>query len=129
MAQTRSLHSDAGLEPYRILLVDLSRILRGIIKQAIDQPDMLVVDGDGQGRDLRSALERSGADFVIMGAGPTPDEVGALLEEHPRLRMLSVVEDGREAFLYELRPTRTPLGELSPQTIVYAIRSARAATS
>jgi DNA-binding NarL/FixJ family response regulator len=127
--QNRALHSDAGVEPSRIVLVDLPRIMREIIQQAIaDEPDMVIVNGSLPA-DLRGALERSAADFVISGADHELAEVGALLEERPRLRVLSVVGDGREAFLYELRPTRTPLGEVSPRTIVDAIRSARCETS
>jgi hypothetical protein len=113
------------VEPSRILLVDLPRILREIIEEAIaDEPDMVIVGGNGANGDLKSAVERSNAEFVISGADYAPDEVGALLEEHPRLRVLSVVGDAREAFLYELRPMRTPLAEVSPRTIVDAIRQA-----
>jgi DNA-binding NarL/FixJ family response regulator len=113
------------VEPSRILLIDLPRILREIIEQAVEnEPDMVIVNGNGSGGDLGSALEQSRAEFVITGAAHGPDEVGALLERHPRLRVLSVVGDAREAYLYELRPTRTPLAEVSPRAIVDAIRQA-----
>jgi len=43
--------------------------------------------------------------------------------------VLVVSADGRETALFELRPQRTPLGEVSPQTIVDAIRGACRATT
>lgn len=106
----------------------MPRILREIIEQAVaDEPDMEIVDaGDVP---LREAVESSKADFVIAGADYNFAEVARVLDERPRLRVLAVAGDGREAFLYELRPTRTPLGEVSPRTIVDAIRGARYATS
>ena len=84
---------------------------------------------EGQGGTLGQTVASSGADFVIAGADYDFAEVARVLDERPRLRVLAVAGHGREAFLYELRPTRTPLGEVSPRAIVEAIRSARYATS
>lgn len=107
----------------------MPRILREIIEQAVaDEPDMEIVEAE-TGVPLREAVESSKADFVIAGADYDFGEVARALDERPRLRVLAVAGDGREAFLYELRPTRTPLGEVSPRTIVDAIRGARYATS
>ena len=117
------------MEPISIVLVGLPRMLRDIIEQAVTpEPDMVIVS-DPREPSLAATVERTGADFVILGRDAGPTEVDGLLCENPRLRVLAVAGDGREAFLYELRPTRTPLGEISPRTIVDAIRSARCATS
>jgi hypothetical protein len=108
----------------------MPRILREIIEQAVaDEPDMEIVGVEGRDVPLRQAVESTRADFVMAGADYDLGEVARVLDERPRLRVLAVAGDGREAFLYELRPTRTPLGEVSPQTIVDAIRGARYATS
>lgn len=108
----------------------MPRILRDIVVQAVaDEPDLDVVVLEEHGTALRQAVESSEADFVIAGADYDFREVAQVLEDRPRLRVLAVAGHGREAFLYELRPTRTPLGEVSPRTIVEAIRSARHATS
>jgi DNA-binding NarL/FixJ family response regulator len=118
------------VEPSRIVLVDMPRILREIIERAVaDEPDMEIVDSEAGNMPLREAIEASEPDFVIAGADYDFGEVARVLDERPRLRVLAVAGDGREAFLYELRPTRTPLGEVSPRTIVEAIRGARYATS
>jgi hypothetical protein len=108
----------------------MPRILREIIEQAVaDESDMEIVEIEGRGVPLRQTVESSKADFVIAGADYDFGEVARVLEERPRLRVLAVAGHGREAFLYELRPMRTPLGEVSPRTIVDAIRGARYATS
>jgi hypothetical protein len=41
-----------------------------------------------------------------------------LLEEGPRVRVLSVGDDGAQTTLYELRPHEVALGELSPKRLV-----------
>jgi hypothetical protein len=104
-------------------------ILREIIERAVGgEPDMELVRS-GPEPSLRAAVEASAAAFVISGADHDFAEVARLLDERPHLRMLSVAGDGREAFLYELRPTRTALGEVSQQAIVDAIRGAHHQTS
>ena len=104
-------------------------ILREIIERAVGgEPDLELVQS-GPERSLRAAVEASAAEFVISGADHDFAEVARLLDERPRLRVLAVAGDGREAFLYELRPTRTALGEVSQQAIVDAIRRAQFTTS
>ena len=105
-------------------------MLREIIERAVaGQPDMEIVD------DLRAdalapeGLRRAGADVVISAGEHDSAAVNRLLCELPRLKVLVVSADGRETALHELRPTRTALGEVSPQTIVDAIRGARRATT
>ena len=118
------------MEPRQIVLVDLPRMTREIIEQAVGgEPDMVIVDGHADHDSLPNAVAGSEPDFVISGRDYEFAEVCAVLDERPRLRVLVVVEDGREATLYELRPTRTPLGEVSPRTIVEAIRGMRCAMS
>jgi hypothetical protein len=108
----------------------MPRMLREIIERAVaDEPDMVLVEADAPELPLHEAVESAGADFVIAGSDYDFGEVAQVLDERPRLRVLAVAGDGREAFLYELRPTRTPLGQVSPRTIVDAIRGARYATS
>lgn len=78
---------------------------------------------------LPDALARAHADVVISGGNSQSAAVFDLLEERSRLKVLAVADDGRDTVLYELRPTRTQLGEVSPQTIVDAIRGAARATT
>ena len=108
----------------------MPRLLREIIARAVaGQPDMEIVD-DLPPDDLApEALRRAGADVVISAGYHDSATVDRLLCELPRLKVLVVSADGRETALHELRPTRTALGEVSPRTIVDAIRGACRATT
>jgi len=117
------------VERARVALVDLPRLLREIVERAVaGQPDMEIAELRAGG-DLSDALRAARADVVVSGADHDYDELRDLLDRRPRLKVLTVADDGREATLYELRPARTQLGEVSPETIVEAIRSARRATT
>ena len=47
-----------------------------------------------------------------------------LLLECPRVTVLEIRSDGRNGYLYQLRAERTRLGEVSPESLVTAIREA-----
>jgi DNA-binding NarL/FixJ family response regulator len=105
-------------------------MLREIIERAVaGQPDMELVETLPHDQMRVETLMRTGTDVVISAGEHGSDTVRQVLEELPRLKVLVVSGDGRDTALYELRPTRTPLGEVSPQTIVDAIRDARRATT
>jgi DNA-binding NarL/FixJ family response regulator len=128
-ARASGVAPDARVERARIALVELPRIMREIIERAVaDQPDMEIV-GELPASTLPEALDGAGVDVVISGTNYDCASLRELLDERPRLKVLAVADDGRDAFLFELRPTRTRLGEVSPQTIVDAIRNARCATT
>jgi hypothetical protein len=106
----------------RILIFNLQRMMHEIIEIAIlGQPDLQVVRSDRGS--LAEAIALSHADAVITGIDD-PELAAALLERHPRLKLLAVVAEGREALLYELRPRREGLGELSPAALLAALRRA-----
>lgn len=91
-----------------------------------EQPDMEVV-GQLEGRAaLTEAATDLSADVVVVGLEAA--ELRTVCEElvisHPHIKVLAVAGDGRGAFLYELRPQTSPLGEVSPQGLVDAIRTA-----
>lgn len=98
-------------------------IVTGVLR-ALD--DMEVVDCGETPADPVQTATRTAADLVILGCQEDElTQVGdRLLEVNPRIKVLAVEADGRRAFLYELRPHKVPLGEVSPQTLVRAIRQA-----
>lgn len=102
-------------------------MLGDIVRQVIsEQPDMVVVGTLERRGALPDAVDDVGAEVVIVGVeGPElPDVCQELVISHPQIKVLAVSGDGRGAFLYELRPHTTPLGEVSPQGLVDAIRAA-----
>jgi len=108
----------------RIVLVNLPRMLREIIEDVVAAaPDLDVVETVERPTGLIAVVDGAKADFLIAGDDALED-VGVLLRERPRLKVLAVAGDGRQTFLYELRPQEVSLGEVSPQNLLEAIRAA-----
>jgi DNA-binding NarL/FixJ family response regulator len=106
----------------RILLVDMPQLLREIIRSVVvAEADLeLVAEVDDAGS-LEEALPRHAPDVVIGHS--TRRDIERLLGDRPRLKVLQVDDTGRSAILYELRPQRTALGEISPACLLRAIRA------
>jgi len=104
----------AGVPP---LLVD---ILRHIVAS---EPDMTVVGRVGDG-DLFAAAQRTGADVILIGqkANDNREQYNDLLLRQARLKVLTIADDGKTGSLYELRPQRIPLSEVSADVLCAAIR-------
>jgi hypothetical protein len=103
----------------------MAPLLREIVREAIvREPDLeLVAEHDEI--DVRSAVELDDPDFIIVGEDAVADQdVRSLVRVGRGLRALEVQSDGRESVLYELRPHRISLGEISSDTLVRAIRAA-----
>lgn len=98
-------------------------MLRDIVEEAVRvQPDMELVDR-GDERDVSTAIKTRQATVAVVAE--TADESpghGALLIENPRLKVLVVTHDGREAHFLEFR--RIPVADVSPRGLVDAIRAA-----
>ena len=63
--------------------------------------------------------------MVLSDANPEDGAVPvAVLMNAPRSRVLMLSVDGRRAFLYELRPHRASLGELSQTSLLAALHGA-----
>jgi len=102
-------------------------MLSDIVGELIGQsPDLILgatISTDD--RLVEEALD-AGADVVVLsGHGESmPRDAERLFELLPEVRLITIDNDGTEAFLYRLEPTVRPLGELSPPGLVAAIRSA-----
>lgn len=108
-----------------MLLLRIPPMLADIIRAITLAEDSLavVVRDDGSESPLAAAAA-SDADVVVvpMEAPALPVSCRALLAARPRTRLLGLVGDGRTATLWELRPHREEVGELSPETLVAALR-------
>ena len=99
-------------------------MLTDIITRLVGTETDMVVVGAVEPGNLLDALGDTRPDVVILGL----DDVSAapistqLLSLWPDLKVMGVSADGRSACLYELRPHRVPLGDLSAQGLVEAIR-------
>jgi len=112
------------LERTRIVLIDMAPLLREIVRAAVvREPDLDIV-AEHDEIDVRSVLELDDPDFIIVGENAaTAEDLRVLVGVGRGLRALEVQSDGRESVLYELRPHRISLGEISSDTLVRAIRT------
>jgi two-component system, NarL family, response regulator DesR len=110
-------------EPTRVMLVDMSRMLREVVGAVLAlEPDMDVVGEVAGGASLVTAVGRHRADVVVLGTDhlPVSDACLALLDECPAVVVLALTDEGRSAAVCRL------IGEVAADGLVQAIRCARA---
>jgi DNA-binding NarL/FixJ family response regulator len=115
--------ADVGL--IRIVLAELPRMLRDIVRAAVEvQDDMRIVSEAGGSEATRVLAARGDVDVVITGLadGELPSAYASLLYDRPDLKVLALTGDARQIALFELRPHRIDLGDVSPDGLVSAIR-------
>jgi hypothetical protein len=102
----------------------MAPLLREIVRDAIvREPDLELV-AEHEAIDVRLAVELDDPDFIILGEDAAADQnLRSLVGAGGGLRALEVQSDGKESVLYELRPHRISLGEISSDTLVRAIRA------
>lgn len=108
----------------RVLLAGLPRNLMGsLAAELAGQRDMAVRTDLVDSMALLLAATRGQVDVVIVGMrdGSVPGIVTHLLDERPGVLVFAMDATG-VAFQYRLRPELIPLGQLSPQGLVEAIR-------
>jgi len=113
--------------PIRILAVEMPPLLLDFVKSIITaESDMTIAKPLEPKTDIASAVRDTDTQVLIVGcdASSNLEQWMSLLYEQPRLKVLVLEEMGRTAQLLELRPHRTPLGELSRKGLLSAIRTA-----
>ena len=115
----------------RVLLAELPGMLGDIIRKLLASEKDIEVVGEMAAEELLEFMGQTRADVVILGLEDSelPAIGNQLFSEHPAVRVLGVAGDGRSTFLYELRPYKVPLGEVSPKALVTAIRSVAGSTA
>ncbi len=111
----------------RVLLWDMRTMMHDIILQLlVRESDFQVAAPADKTSTLLDASKKYRPDVIVTSFDE--DEANTaytdLLLECPRVKVLDVRSDGRKGYLYELRPERKRLGEVSPESLVTAIRSA-----
>ena len=103
----------------------MSPLLREIVRETVArEPDLDVVAEHDADVAVRVAVEQDDADFVIVGSDAIADAaVESLVAADRGIRALELRSDGKTSVLYELRPHRVLMGELSPKTLLQTIRA------
>jgi DNA-binding NarL/FixJ family response regulator len=112
------------LKRIRILLAGMPTLLVDVLHHVVAaEPDMEIVGRIG-GDDLLEAVRRTQVDVILVGPRlPTSgsDYLG-LLRQRPRLRVVAFADDGKNGALYEMRPRRIALPEMSRRALCRSIR-------
>jgi DNA-binding NarL/FixJ family response regulator len=111
----------------RILLAEMPRLLRDIIRREVAiHGDMEIIGTLAARESINEALLCTGADVVIVGPPRSDDRSSYtdILFQQPRLRLVALFADAREAVLYALSPEPRPIGNVSAEELVSALRSA-----
>jgi DNA-binding NarL/FixJ family response regulator len=115
------------LRQIRILMTAMPHLLHEIVETMVtSQPDMASAGCVRRSESVAEAARRVRADLVILGenhegADGAPWDV---LNEYPRLKLLTISSDGHRATRYELRPHQVVIDEISPENLIGAIRAA-----
>jgi hypothetical protein len=111
------------VERTRIVLVAMPRMLSDIIRELVAGDPVCEVVAEIGVHAPPAAVEAWKPHVVIAGEGARAGWAEELLYAGPRTRVLAVEGDGRTGALLELVPRRRDLGELSPDTLIRAIRA------
>lgn len=117
------------MQSIRVLVGGLSGMLSDIIATLLDSQDDIKLLGEvADDAEMLEAIDRLRPDVVIVSRSDAElSEFGdELLRRLPTLRIIGVDAEGRRAVLHELRPHRVPLGELSAEGLLEAIRATAA---
>jgi hypothetical protein len=122
--QNRSTVERNRLLALIIALIDMPRMLREIVDEALSKRDVRLIDEtrNGNGNGLVGAIDRTGAGLAIVSServGPT--EVCRLLSERPAVRVFAIARNGRDGCLYEQRPNLVLVDDLSPANLVETV--------
>jgi hypothetical protein len=109
-------------------LVDLTGLTSEIVKGILAGAEDIEVVGELSMREVGGPDRSVEVDVAILDGDDQylSRRAYELLTRQPLLRVLAIVAGGREGSLYELRPQRTPLGELSSEALLDAVRTGRA---
>jgi hypothetical protein len=114
------------LRRVRILLTGMPRLLADIISAIVASQTDFELVGDVVGTaGLAPATSQAAADILIRGGRLQRRQALRLLWRSPRMKIVTIDPDGHGGVLYELRLDRSVLEEISPVTLVAAIRGAK----
>lgn len=104
----------------RVIVGKMPRLLGDIITTALATERGLRVVGEASSNgDLIELCAREQPDVVVLGALDADAEtIGhSLLVRCPFAKVVALTSNGRTTFLFELRPYKVQLGELSPKDL------------
>ena len=117
------------MAPTRVILGTMPPLLGDIIRATLGrQADVEVAAEVGVHTEIVSAVSDTNAHVAILGIAPDgwstlSQLLGELLGHHPRLTIIAIASDGRSGYVYRLLPRTTAIDDVSPSSLVQAIRA------
>jgi hypothetical protein len=112
--------------PQKIVLVDGSRLLRGMFKRAIQRDTMLhVISEIDDMNDFHDAIKKVDADWIFLAlpsGRSVPAVVDQTLREQPDLNMLVMDSDGSHLRMRWIETHETPLDEKNLNELLMVLR-------
>jgi hypothetical protein len=111
-AQERTLH------PLRVVLLGVQGMLRDLIVLFLEERAGVEIRAVERGTTEQPPRDPRVPDLVIaeMDGDDLPGDAWRLLGARPP-KLLGIRHEGRQVYLYEMTPRRTPLGEMSEDTL------------
>ena len=104
-----------------VIVGDMPCLLKEIISNALmNEPKINIVGKVRNRRDLLDLCAKKRPDIVILDCTATDvEEIGnRLLQQNPNTKVVALTEHGRDTFVYEFRPHKVSVGELSAPGLV-----------
>jgi response regulator of citrate/malate metabolism len=110
----------------RIVLVDGSRLLRGMLKRAIERDTHLrVVAEVDEIKKFSTVIRHANADWIFLILPPrkaVPEVINQTLRKHPELRMLVMSTDGSRVRMRWIETHETALDQQNLDEIMQILR-------
>ena len=110
----------------RILTVNVSPLLRGVVGGIVSGHAGLEIVGDAGVDDMLSAIETLHPGVVVLGTDDAAAAAAAALAllraRHPGLRVVGIDRDGRSATVHRPGAVRCVVTEVSPAVLLQMLR-------
>lgn len=112
--------------PIRVVLAGLPQPQRGELERDLAQDPDLTVTSASDYLEVLLAVDEAQADVVILGMpeDDLPGIITHLVEEYPRLRILTIGTGAQRVRVYELARKLVQIGEVPPGGLPEVIRAA-----
>ena len=117
--------------PIRVVLGQLPVLLGDILRATLSEhPDLEVFSDRSSETRVGAIVASTDADVAIIALPRTGRDRLAddLLREHPRLTVVALADNARAGCIYQLKTQVTPLIDVTPGSLLAAVRQAGAAT-
>ena len=117
------------MAPTRVVLGTMPPLLGDIVRETLLRQTDFEILAEVDTRDrILPAVEQTSADVVIVGISAggwssLSSFLRDLLASHPRLTIIALPSDGRSGYVYQLQPRTVAIDDISPASLVRAIRA------